>query len=63
MIIACIDAPSSANRPNFHEKCRRWLADPDPEVQYEVAPDLLLCVSATRLYLLKSSISLDIFAL
>jgi hypothetical protein len=58
MIIACIDAPSSANAAKLsREMTARWLADPDPEVQYEVAPDLLLCRQRELAFnLLKSSI-------
>jgi serine/threonine protein kinase/Tfp pilus assembly protein PilF len=58
MMIACIDAPSSAKAAKLsREMTARWLADPDPEVKYEVAPDLLLCGQREPAFnLLKSSI-------
>jgi hypothetical protein len=58
MIIACIDAPSSVNAAKLsREMTARWLSDPDPEVRYEVAPDLLLCGQPqVALSLLKTSI-------
>jgi hypothetical protein len=58
MVIACMDAPSSANAAKLsRELTTLWLADPDPEVRYEVAPDLLLCGQRElALRLLKSSI-------
>jgi hypothetical protein len=58
MMIACIDAPSSPNAAKLsREMGALWLADPDPEVRYEVAPDLLVCGQRElALSLLKSSI-------
>ncbi|PYX11181.1 MAG: hypothetical protein DMG85_06560 [Acidobacteria bacterium] len=58
MIIACMDAPSSASAAKLsRELTALWLADPDPEVRYEVAPDLLLCGQREVAFsLLKSSI-------
>jgi eukaryotic-like serine/threonine-protein kinase len=59
MMIACIDAPSSPNAAKLsREMAALWLADPDPEVRYEVAPDLLVCGQRElALSLLKSSIA------
>jgi tetratricopeptide (TPR) repeat protein len=58
MMTACIDAPSSATAANTsREFAAKWLADPDPEVRYQVAPDLLFCGQRDlALSLLKSSI-------
>ena len=58
MMIACMDAPSSANAATLsRELAAHWLVDPDPEVRYEVAPDLLLCGQRELAFrLLKSSI-------
>ncbi len=56
---ACMDNPSSANAVNLaRQLTSETLADPDPEVSYVVAPELLFCGQrdlATRL--LKNSIS------
>jgi Tfp pilus assembly protein PilF len=58
MMTACIDAPSSANAANLaREFAARELADPDAEVRYVVAPDLVFCGQKDlALSLLKSSI-------
>jgi hypothetical protein len=58
MMIACMDAPSSANASKLsREMSAQWPADPDPEVRYEVAPDFLVCGQrALAFSLLKSSI-------
>jgi eukaryotic-like serine/threonine-protein kinase len=55
---ACIDNPSSANAINL---ARQWttevLADPDPEVSYVLAPELLFCGQKDlALRLLKNSL-------
>jgi len=58
MMLACIEAPSSANTAKLsREMTARWLADPDPEVRYEVAPDLIFCGQREIAFnLLKSAI-------
>jgi eukaryotic-like serine/threonine-protein kinase len=58
VLSACIDAPLSPNTANLaREYAATELADPDPEVRYEVAPDLLFCGQRElALGLLKSSI-------
>jgi hypothetical protein len=58
MMLACMDAPSSANTAKLsREMTARWLADPDPEVRYEVAPDLIFCGERELAFnLLKSSV-------
>jgi serine/threonine protein kinase len=44
MRMACIDDPSSANAAKLsREVAAEILADPDPEVSYQVAPDFLFC--------------------
>jgi tetratricopeptide (TPR) repeat protein len=55
---ACIDAPSSAAAANLsREAFAKYLADPDPEVHYVIAPDLLFCGQRELgLALLKSSV-------
>ena len=58
MMTACMDAPSSANAATLaREFAARELADPDAEVRYVVAPDLVFCGQKDlALSLLKSSI-------
>jgi serine/threonine protein kinase len=59
MMVACMDNPSSANAVNL---ARRWTAqilnDPDPEVSYVIAPELLFCGEKDlAVQLLKNSIA------
>ncbi len=56
--MACIDAPSSANAAKLSQELTAlWLTDPDPEVRYQVAPDLLFCRHRELAFkLLKSSV-------
>jgi hypothetical protein len=58
MMTACMDAPSSANTANLaREFAARALADPDPEVRYVLAPNLLFCGQRDlALNLVKSSV-------
>jgi serine/threonine protein kinase/TolB-like protein len=58
MMTACMDASSSANAANLaREYAAKELADPDAEVRYQVAPDLVFCGQKNiALSLLKSSI-------
>jgi Tfp pilus assembly protein PilF len=58
VIAECIDAPSTPNlAPLMREGYAKMMADPDPEVHYEVAPDLLFCGQRElALSLLKSSV-------
>jgi TolB-like protein len=58
MMTACMDAPSSATAANLSRELEaKWLADPDPEVRYQVAPDFLFCGQRDLAFsLLKSSI-------
>jgi len=58
IMTACMDAPSSANAANLaREYAAKELADPDAEVRYQVAPDLVFCGQKNiALSLLKSSI-------
>jgi len=58
MLMACIDAPSSANAAKLSQELTAlWLTDPDPEVRYQVAPDLLFCRHRELAFkLLKSSV-------
>ncbi len=59
MMLECMDNPSSANAVNL---ARQWtaevLADPDPEVSYVVAPELLFCGQKfLTMRLLKNSVA------
>ena len=57
-LAACINAPTSANTLSLtREMSAKYLADPDSEVRYVVAPDFLACGQRdVTLSLLKSSI-------
>ncbi len=59
MMAACMDNPSSANAVNLaREFTDETLADPDPEVSYVVAPELLFCGQKDlAIRLLKNSVA------
>ncbi len=57
-LAACVDAPTSANTlALIREMTAKFLADPDPETRYVVAPDFLACGQRdVTLSLIKGSI-------
>jgi serine/threonine protein kinase len=59
LLAACMDNPSSASAVNLaHEAATLFLADPDPEVRYVVAPVFLFCGQQdTALRLARSSVT------